>query len=143
MHGKVYQDIRKAAKYISRHIRQIKGYISIRRLSEHFENVKSYLNKQKKVQVDSSAYISSLNASPFQALQEQTACLLKILVGNTCKEAVLFIFYYGSTNSRFNSIIVFAGKLCANVARDCTRLKNSVWVELIFAFAQACKNYVE
>lgn len=132
--GKVDQKISKTTEKVVRRIGQDERHVLIRLVIEHFENEKRHLNKQRKLQITNCTYTSCLIA-PSLANVERTDCLSIEDTGQSyLQEAVATIFYYGSRNARFDSVIVSAKQPCTGAARECTPLKSSVWFGYILVF---------
>lgn len=143
MLGKAFQNIFKTEEKGFQQIEQDGNCVFIKLLMKRFETVKSRLNTRQKLQTVSSADVSSSSA-PSLVSAEETDCLSAEDTGRRYSQrAVATISYYGSTNSKFDSIMVSAEQLCAEAAHECTRLKCFVLFGRIISFVQICKDYEE
>lgn len=140
---KVYQNKFKTAENVFQQIGKDGSHVFIRLFKEHFGNVKSNLNRRRKLQIVSYVYVSGLRA-PSLASVEETDCFSIEDTGRQYFQwAVPTISYYGSSNNRFESVMISAEQPSAGAARECTQSKISVWFRRILAFVQGCNDHGE
>lgn len=138
--GRAYHETCKIAKRGFQQVGQDDSFVLTTLLRNHLASLESEINRYRKVQIVTSAYVYSLCTSFLASFwEEDSICVVNTGLQYSIKSVATFL--YGSAHGRLDFVMILAERSVEGASNQFKLLKSSVWFRRILIILQIFKNF--